>query len=472
MKMKLLGAMATTALLLCVACDDNTSNIGVVDNGDNINVAQAAFEVATRSIKADSVLAKTSTCYLGRVTDPETNSSITSDFLAQFHVLDNYQFPARDSIVKDKNGDFAVDSVELRLYLSSYYGDSLNAMKMSVYELDTTNVLNEQTSYYSNIDPLTFVNHLKKTPVAKKVFSVVDLTVSDSLRELSTYYRNVRIILPKSYGQFIVNKYFENPSYFKNSYNFIRHVVPGFYFHTEQGNGTMIYVDVSSFNLYFRYVHDDSTYVGVTRFAATGEVLQNTKIANGNIDQLLPPNETSCTYLKTPAGIFTEATLPIDDIYKNHETDSINTAKIIFTRCNNSAQRDYNLSIPKTLLMMRKSDLYSFFENSSVPDGKTSFSATFAATYANTYTFTNIANLVAYCKNERNYGAVSEGLTTAQWEAKHPDWNKVVLVPVVNTVNSSSVIVKTVHDLSLASTRLVGGDTKLSIQIVYSKFDK
>jgi hypothetical protein len=225
-------------------------------------------------------------------------------------------------------------------------------------------------------------------------------------------------------------------------------------------------------NIYFRYKDSkDSVYTGISRFAATGEVLQNTTISNGNIDGLLPPATTSCTYLKTPAAIFTEVTLPVDDIYKNHETDSVNTAKIVFTRYNSTVNEKYGLGVPQTLLMLPKTKLYSFFENSDVPDGTTSYVASFSSSY-NTYTFSNIANLVSYLKKLRNSGALAKGITTAQWEAQNPDWDKVVLIPVKTTLNSSSAIVKVVHDLSLASTRLVGGDTPLSIQVVYSKFDK
>jgi hypothetical protein len=470
MKVRLLGAIAAI-LLVCASCDDNTSNIGIIDNGDNLSVSQASYSVLTRSLKVDSVSAQTSTCYLGRVTDPETNSSISSDFMAQFHVFEGYEFPSYSSIIKDQSGRVKVDSVEVRLYFDKFFGDSINAMKISVFELDTANVLQENKKYYSNIDPMKYINPHRTAPLARKVFAVADHTVRDSLRATSTYYRNVRVMLPNDYGRFIMEKYYENPTYFKNSYNLIRHVLPGFYVRTDQGNGTMLYVDVSSMNIYFRYKDSkDSVYTGISRFAATGEVLQNTTISNGNIDGLLPPATTSCTYLKTPAAIFTEVTLPVDDIYKNHETDSVNTAKIVFTRYNSTVNEKYGLGVPQTLLMLPKTKLYSFFENSDVPDGTTSYVASFSSSY-NTYTFSNIANLVSYLKKLRNSGALAKGITTAQWEAQNPDWDKVVLIPVKTTLNSSSAIVKVVHDLSLASTRLVGGDTPLSIQVVYSKFD-
>ena len=59
-------------------------------------------------------------------------------------------------------------------------------------------------------------------------------------------------------------------------------------------------------------------------------------------------------------------------------------------------------------------------------------------------------------------------------------WNRVVVIPVTTTyatVNNQTVLVKVVHDMSMTSTRLVGGPqsefaTKkpLQISIIYSKF--
>ena len=51
------------------------------------------------------------------------------------------------------------------------------------------------------------------------------------------------------------------------------------------------------------------------------------------------------------------------------------------------------------------------------------------------------------------------------------NWNKVMLIPVVTTYNSLNVLTRVRNDLSLGSTRLVGGDTKdIKISVVYSRF--
>ena len=62
------------------------------------------------------------------------------------------------------------------------------------------------------------------------------------------------------------------------------------------------------------------------------------------------------------------------------------------------------------------------------------------------------------------------------WIEEHPNWNKVILVPVTVTKNTSTLqVVRIVHDMSLTSARLVrgqgnGDDNPVSISVIYSKF--
>ena len=45
----------------------------------------------------------------------------------------------------------------------------------------------------------------------------------------------------------------------------------------------------------------------------------------------------------------------------------------------------------------------------------------------------------------------SEGLTSEQYNAANPYWNRVWLVPVVTSTNSSNVVTSVQHDFSLCS---------------------
>ena len=466
------------ALCFFTACDDNTNALGgnIMPDEDELNISQAVYKVYSESFATDSVLATTELCYLGRVTDPETNATTTGDFLAQFYLQDDYKLPDASMMVKAENGDIEADSIDLRLYVSSYYGDSLNSLKIGVYELDTLNVMKEDVAYYTDIDPLQYINKAPTAIHKELTFSVRDLKNESS--SSSGVYRNIQIKLPREYGTFILNQYYKNPDYFKNSFNFIRHVCPGFYIKTISGNGAMMSIDVSTLNVYFRYQMEDSIYNGVSRMAATEEVLQNTHIENKNLEPLVADKE--CTYLKTPAGLFTAVTLPINEIYNGHYNDTINSAKITFPRKNNITESSYKLEIPPTILLLPKSQLYKFFEERKIADGKESYISQYNRKY-NSYTFNNLAQLIVKLQNERNKGAGvlpsdSEETRIAKyaiWEAANEDWNQVVLVPVTTTYGSTGNISRIRNELGLKSTKLIGGETgDLSVTVVYSKFNK
>ena len=68
-------------------------------------------------------------------------------------------------------------------------------------------------------------------------------------------------------------------------------------------------------------------------------------------------------------------------------------------------------------------------------------------------------------------------MSNPNWVALHPNWNKVVVIPVSTdyvTVGQTQKLAKVSHDMSLASTRLVGGSENpnqaIRISVIYSKF--
>ena len=461
-----------------VSCNDDTNGIGaeIMPNQDKTQTSQAVYSAFSQSIKVDSLIANTTNCFLGKVTDPETGSTTICSFLAQFYNLADYELPKLSSMIKDESGKPFADSVTINVYINSYYGDSLNSMKIAVYELDSANIIEEDTNYYTNFNASKY---LKKSPDAiykEETFSIIDLEVSDTVRNSDSYSKHLKVKLPASFGTKIINKYYSNPEYFQNSYQFIHKVMPGFYFKCISGNGTLINCDVATVNIYFRYNYNDSTYVGILRTASTGEVLQNNSIENKGIDNLLA--KTECTYIKTPAGIFTEVELPIDSILNGHENDSINGAKIVFQRINNDKLSSYNLNTASELLMISKDELKNFFEEKRLPDGKNEFITSFNSSY-NSYTYNNIATLITAFKHKMESGAnimATDNEATRKskrdaWIATNPDWNKVILVPVSTETNSSGTYTEVSHEFDMTSTKLLGGtDTPIQISVVYSKF--
>lgn len=481
MKTIIYTVIAIMSCITIASCDDTTDSIGnsLTDNMDMLKVTTDTFNVATRSIVADSVLSRSTTGYLGKIRDIETGNYMTGDFMAQFSTLENYKLPEKDSIVSLQDGEVIADSCSIRLFYTDYYGDSLATMNITAYEMNEP--MKEGVKYYSNFDPIAEGLIRNDGMKVNKTYTLTDLSISDEDRaDESSYTPNIKINLNKpytdkngvtynNYGTYIMRMYYEDPDRFKNSYNFIHEVCPGFYFKTNDGIGSMAYITVSQLNIYFRYLND-STYVGTTSFSATEEVLQTTNISNDKQNIADLANDNTCTYLKTPAGIFTEITLPVDEIIENHSNDTINTAKISLTRINNNTHDEYSLSAPSTLLMIPKDSLYTFFENGDNVDYKKSFIATYSSS-TNQYTFNNISGMITYMADIKKKGLAEN----SNWLNEHPDWNRVVVIPVSVTTNSSSQIVKIVHDMSLTSTKLVGGSENpyepIKINVIYSKFN-
>ena len=463
MKLKYLYAVLLSALIY--SCDDSTTGIGdsTIAAGDSIPAGVATYNVTTRSILADSVYARTSTAYLGKYTDP-LFGEFTADFITQFNCTDDFQFP---ETIQEITG------LQLRMYYTNHFGDPQNAMRMQIDTLCEVIPEKELSTFYISVNPAQYYDTTSK-PLARKAFAArgastrdTTITSSDSYGNISAYsYYWQDVKLPITLGQLMYDKYKENKEYYKNSETFIKNVLKGFYVHCTHGDGTILYIEDMQLRLGFKYLIKsssgkvDSLVNGATIFAATKEVIQANHFKNSDRLKELA-NETKFTYLKTPAGLFTEVTLPVEEIAEIHQRDTLNAATITFTKYNEKEDSKYPMGIPTHLLMVRKCDMYDFFEKNEIHDNQTSFLAEYVSSgaTANTYSFTNIAPLISYCMAEKAQGKQDE------------DWNKVVLIPVKTETDSNSNIIGIKSNLDMESACLVGGEkTPIKMQVLYTTF--
>lgn len=485
MKILRLLTVLVIAALTFAACDDTTEGIGgsITNKIDNINISNSAFNVTTKSIVADSVLSRNNTGLIGKMKDPETGNYVKGDYMTQLSVLPTFSVDTLD-IKKANNGSIEADSCYLLVSYNASYGDTIAPMKVTAYEM--TEPMREDQEYYSNYDAFKngWVN--ENNPHWSSNYNLSNTSdVKNFKIYLNKEYKKDGKTY-KNYGSYILQTYAEHPKYFKTNFKFLHNVCPGFYIKNVGGTGNMAKIWNTELIFYWKKTIKakdgvtDSTGIGYNCFDGTEEVLQLNKIENDTENLKKLASQEDWTYLKSPAGIFTEVTLPIDDIMKGHEKDTLNTATISFPRLNNADEDNpYNFATPSTILMVQKDSLQSFFEKSKLADNRTSYTASYSSTgtYKNAYTFQNIANLVsAMYKNK----------------GKGENWNKVVLVPVnviTTTQGYTTVISKINHDMSLASTRLIVGtndpdkdyttDKKtgkkvasgpIRIKVIYSKF--
>ena len=143
------------------------------------------------------------------------------------------------------------------------------------------------------------------------------------------------------------------------------------------------------------------------------------------------------------------------------------------TRINNTVHSEWAYDVPSTLLMVEADSLYRFFDNRKLADNKQSFVSSYSSSL-NSYSFSNISGLIRHMAL-----AKQEGLrTNPTWVSEHPNWNKVIIVPIVPNYRTYSdaygrsyqVMTSITHDMSLGFTRLCGGATPIEMTVIYSKF--
>ena len=483
MKVRYLGTLLL-AVLTFFGCDDNTGTLGLgmLPDSDGMSAHTTTFNVTTRSFAVDSVFAKTSTGYIGKFSDPEFGYYETS-FLTELNCTENFSLPEVYKVTeRDSEGN----------------------------PIKATGTMTADSVVYK---------YGPKSLLGRKAYSAFDTSVPDSVRfekdnnGYYTFYPNVTFPLDKkTFGEDrILKVYREHPEYFKDAATFIDKIFKGVYVKSDYGDGTILYVDYVALNMQFRFHHvNDTTGVALkkkdgtdslfysmqTVFASTKEVIQANQFLNSDLikEKAAEPQHT---YIKSPAGIFTEAIMPYDSIYNKLTNDTLNAVKLTFTNYNINSDYEYSMSAPNDVLLIRKQELKSFFEENKVRDNITSFTTTHNAFATNQYVFSNIARLVTTCINEKQAAkkAAKEKAGSSwnetewekTWNKENEDWDKVLLIPVSITYDSSTsssgnkTITGIQNDLKPGYAKLKGGpkenakgevESPLKIEVTYTSFNK
>ena len=497
MKHKYLLAIAGLAMAIC-SCDEGTDKIGMslTSTNDNITVTTQEFDVLTESYIADSVYTYNNELYLGRVTDPETHTTVASSFMLQFNMMEETMMPDKSEITSLENGEIVADSCVIYLYFyqSKSFGDSTTAMKLKISELDHPVA---DGMHYSNFDPVK-EGYIRKNGLTNThVYTFDDMTLKDSVKSLTSFQPRVAIRLNKpytdkngvtykNYGTYILRNFYDHPEYYKNSYAFIHQICPGFYIETTDGTGMMSFFDDAEIRVYFSGTEsveseddDDETvdvdYLFYLSASSTCEVLQTITVKNDRkaLEQLIASDQ-ECTYLKTPSGIFTEVTLPVDEIKSAHVNDSLLSVSVDFNRLNNlETLSKYTFAAPKKVLLIQKDSLNSFFEKNQNYNNKYAFYTTLSK---NAYSFSgssDINNLIVKMYNDRRDGLKND----PNWVEKHPNWNKALLLPVselsISTSSSTSSTIGLIHEMGLTTTRMKRGTKAdpIKLKVIYANFN-
>ena len=468
------------AVLFLISCDNETSGLGgtLTPPDDVITVENDSCFAVSRTIKAnDSLIVMSNTCSLGKFTEQFSGTTLTAGYLTQLNCMENCQladsvygigdhvFPAWfDSAVAGQKPYYA----NLRLYYYDFFGDSTNIIKIEVFPLDR--MIDTEAKYYPDIDPSEFCN-LDAKPLASITASGWNLQDKDSIRDLYNYAPSITIPLPDSIAKNILESYFDPATrhYFSDARSFMENLYKGFYVRCSQGDGTILYIDHTTLEVNFKFIDtddDDEPIVQslMAEFPGNSEVMQLNSFKWTGLESQL--SDSSCTWIRSPFGLLTEITLPIDSMRDNEYV--LNSAQLCLSTAVTPSSR-FKPSVPNTVLLIRKDQMQDFFSSNHTTDNKESFAASYSSKYG-TYTFDNIAALVEKIYSDREEWMSSNGGTTAAYESECPNWNKVVLIPVVATTDSRSNALGYRVDTRMHQVKLIGGDTPIKIKTIRSKF--
>lgn len=415
MRTKIFLLSAIFGLIYLVGCDDAIDKIGmgIQPDGDKVIVFDDSLDITGETIKDPVLYAKSIYGLLGNFYD-EDYGELTAGYICQFFPTEGFGTQANmDSIIKDMNGIPRIDSIQLKILYATYVGDSLSPMEVSVYQVNKPLPQN----YYTNVDPAEYCD--MNVVLGKQAYTARDLTISDSLNLANisnNNYKMVSVTLPRELGQRFFDEYTKaNHGAYASPEAMIK-FFPGLYVKSTFGSGCMLNVEKTGIYIYYtrEYENNDSTSLSPTStrvqasvIDVTKEVIQLNQYTGSNEEKLLNPENTENMYLKTPAGIFAQVTIPMAEIKEKIGNRKFSNVRLSIPVEPKDNDWEYALPFPgmgnastialsRSKLLLIEADsatIKTFFEEKKYADGKTSFYTTFdKATYS--YTFDNISNIV------------------------------------------------------------------------------
>ena len=492
------GYAVTAALSIIVSlasCKDSVSEIGssIRPDTDGISVNQASYEVPINTAYRDSIYVRTGYPLLGTITDPSFGE-ISAGYLAQFYanketglnIVDQNdsttfnilktsvpqelgldpqgKYHSWDSIIGNK-----IDSMTIRIYYNSYYGDSLTPMQVSVFSLNPEVDFETlpESEFYSNND----FSHMydRKNVLGRKSYTSANREITDSARNENDFMNFIEVKLSED----LKNDFFRHcveaaiardnnkpgdPYYgkykdiFASQQSLRENWLSGVCVQPTFGDGsllkvyyTAIYFFYSSYHRYapdgtlLRNEHDDadSSYVSthVKYIAVTPDVIQMSglKFNDDNKDERL--NSLESAYISSPQGYYAQVDLPVGKIINTMMADPQRNDSSYFLNAANfylKAYKPQGYMLSKTpaptVLMVQQDSIDSFFEDGSLPNSSTSCYASFVCDSVPKDNYNDPTQGVYYY-SFGNIGSVIRGLAendgwgkdkvnnTAEWEA-------------------------------------------------------
>lgn len=389
MKIKTLLSLAIAFFaVVFVACDDDLGQLGesIQPKDDDINAKgdTISLKAATYSFE-DSVYARTVNGLLGEYIDP-VFGKVKSDYMTELFCPDSMGFK------NPNNKKITIDSVLLKTEFIDFTGDSVAPMGLSVYEV--TEPL--KAFFFTSVDPAKYTSNMSKL-LGQNIFSIQDLP--DTV--ISGYHlRTISTQLNLSLGERFYKEWVDSKGTFKDS-DTMSKFFKGIYVTTTFGSGTIISTEQTAFSIYYTYQirnvanTADSAAVGIFSLPVTPEVIQMNRVKNSLPSGMLGQSDVQ-TYLKTPAGVYTELTIPLKDIMNSVGKDRVLNAANFKIKGFTEQEEKSGLIRPSYVLVINKDSLTNYFYDQRYSaSSKTAFVVS-RNTTSNTYDLGNLAYVINY----------------------------------------------------------------------------
>ena len=455
---------------LVVGCQENNSiSAGASTLPDNdIRVMSDTFAVTSQldscvaiSLTPDSFLLGECDTHFG---------TIKADILTQLACPEGFVYPGGETAV--------VDSICLYLYYKNWYGDGKTPLGITVYEMDKQS-LQENASYPNNLHISDYCSLAESAHIVTDSKIVVPATPSDSSysSQNDTYVPTIRIKLTDEFAQrFFAIKDFDSQKAFNQLFK-------GLYICTDFGASNVLYINDITMTVFYHFTMNraqlNDTIIHDTRsFYANEEVRQVNRFTYPNRQSILQQYSQvkDTNYIVSPANIYTELTVQMDEIYNRIDAQLGDTAayRVYINRADLTVDVLYSDSVtgrprdnwdtPASYMMLiQKENMAEFFSTNKTPSDSVAIITSLSAT---TDSLSNVIYQYSY--------DLSDMLTKQIRSEQKADQLTFVLVPVAITTNTSTGAILSVKPLqTISATRIRSANnpiTPMDIEVVYAGF--
>lgn len=392
------------SLLSFVSCEEDVSKIGdsLISSDMTITVDSVEYNLFGKSVPTPSGDTRGLYTLLGSIDVPEYGR-LNCSFVTRFMPSETLQVP-------DTIGPENVDSVKMVLTVPRKYvvGDSAAVQQIQVYSLtkqlpdDITASFNPE-GYYSQYSLL-----------GTKNFNLTGISVNDTtFRKDSVVNLNVK--LPVELGRDAFKAYKDNPEIFIWPSELAKKW-PGVLVQPSFGQGCVEAVSATKIYAYFpqteiQSVKDENGEPGIAYvskpdsvclFSTAPEVLSNVNMTFVPSPSLEAMVNNGRAVITTPVGYAAQITFPAKDILKDYWESKFDIGVINnlhFTIPANPVPNNYGIGIPPALLMVKTSEVESFFAEGKVPDNINSFYSNYSSA-TKSYTFNSMRQYIVGLKDK------------------------------------------------------------------------